>query len=64
MQFGYSQMQYLESTGNQEKEMYFRYVQFLVDLHAGLKNYVEAGQTCRIQSNLLNWSERVFFGHF
>jgi len=34
-------MNYLEETGHVRKEMMSRYVQYLVDLHLGLGNFVE-----------------------
>lgn len=54
-------MNYLESSGEvrSRKAMYTRYVQFLVDLHAGLKNHVEAGMAQLNQINILDWSEEM-----
>ncbi len=37
--------------------MYTRYVQYLVDLHASLKNYVEAGVTQMLQIKMLEWTD-------
>jgi hypothetical protein len=39
------------------KEMYTRYVQYLVDLHASLKNFVEAGVTQGLQIKMLEWTD-------
>jgi hypothetical protein len=52
-------MTYLESSGHVRKEMYTRYVQYLVDLHAGLKNYVEAGVTQMYQIRALEFSDEI-----
>jgi hypothetical protein len=50
---------YLESSGHVRKEMYTRYVQYLVDLHCGLKNCVEAGYSQLQQLRMLDWSEEI-----
>lgn len=52
-------MNYLESSGHVRKEMYARYVQYLVDLHVGLKNFVEAGVTQLLQINMHKWSDEL-----
>jgi len=49
-------MQYLESSGHTRKDMYSKYVQYLVDLHVGLKNYAEAGCTAIQAIKMLSWS--------
>jgi dedicator of cytokinesis protein 3 len=48
------------------KEMTSRYVQFLVDLHAGLGNWVEAGIAQLYQINVLEWGDEKLeaFGNF
>jgi C2 domain in Dock180 and Zizimin proteins/DOCK N-terminus/DHR-2, Lobe C/DHR-2, Lobe A/SH3 domain len=49
-------MNYLEESGHQRKEMSSRYIQFLVDLHVGLGNFVEAGVCQLLQIRLMEWS--------
>ena len=45
--------------GNIRKGMYFRYVNFLVELHSEINNHVEAGITQLLQIDLLEWSDNV-----
>ncbi|GAB5361492.1 hypothetical protein AAMO2058_000717900 [Amorphochlora amoebiformis] len=55
-------MEYLskkDERGNIRREMYFRYVQYLVDLHAELKNYQEAGIVQLLEVDMLRWSEDI-----
>ncbi|XP_052865732.1 dedicator of cytokinesis protein 3 isoform X1 [Anopheles cruzii] len=42
------------------KEMYVRYIYKLLDLHLGAENYIEAGLTLKLYSDMLSWdSEHV-----
>jgi len=50
-------MNYLEESGHVRKDMASRYVQYLVDLHTGLGNYVEAGMAQLSQLKMLEWKE-------
>jgi len=55
-------MEYLskpDENGNIRREMYFRYVQYLVDLHAEIKNYQEAGITQLLEVDMLEWSDDI-----
>jgi len=48
-----------DESGNIRKEMYFRYVDFLVELHAELKNYQEAGITLLLEVDMLDWKDNM-----
>jgi hypothetical protein len=50
-------MNYLESSGHAREEMQTGYVQYLVDFHAKLGNFVEAGMTQLRQIRLSRWSD-------
>jgi len=52
-------LNYLQSTGHVRKEMLSKYVQYLVDLHLGLKNYTEAGCTVMQAIRMLGWSDSL-----
>ncbi|XP_050087293.1 dedicator of cytokinesis protein 3 isoform X2 [Anopheles aquasalis] len=42
------------------KEMYVRYIYKLLDLHLGAENYIEAGLTLKLYSDMLSWdSEHI-----
>ena len=52
-------MDYIAKSGiHTRREMYCRYVKYLVDLHVGLKNYVEAGMTQLIHLRQYQWSSK------
>lgn len=53
-------MAYIENSGIQSRrEMYCRYVQYLVDIHIGLKNYVEAAMAQLIHLKQYSWSSKL-----
>ena len=47
----------MEESGHVRKEMASRYVQYLVDLHVGLGNFVEAGMAQLYQLKMLEWTD-------
>eukprot|EP00462_Mataza_sp_D1_P022450 CAMPEP_0175145732 /NCGR_PEP_ID=MMETSP0087-20121206/14951_1 /TAXON_ID=136419 /ORGANISM="Unknown Unknown, Strain D1" /LENGTH=1762 /DNA_ID=CAMNT_0016430545 /DNA_START=76 /DNA_END=5364 /DNA_ORIENTATION=+ len=57
-------MQYLFSDkekpiASNRKQIYTQYVQYLVDLHNSMNNFVEAGITHLQQIRVLNWSDEI-----
>jgi hypothetical protein len=50
-------IKYLEQSGHVREEMQTRYIQYLVDLHESLGNFIEAGVTQLSQITLLKWSK-------
>lgn len=50
---------YLESGGVARREMTTRYLQYLVNLHAMINNFTEAGMTQMEQVNCLQWTDDV-----
>ena len=55
-------LNYLDSSDQVREEMQAGYIQYLVDFHATLHNWVEAAMTQQSQINMLRWSDEICIG--